>query len=244
MCWEHFGEDGPALLYDFTSPNWVQIPKNARHEAAKQRYERCKRRTPQSCHTHNTNTECTANCETSQAPEDTRLLSLQTELQQGAQDVPDSQDNENTCYDAQQEASLRALHSQMVVQTDMTALYVKQLESELQNRSAEVYHLHEQLKMKSLDRSSLLGDDDKVLVYTGLTSFDTLDALVDFISPYLCKSHMLTCFERVVMAIIRLRLNTVQFHLSYQFGVFQSTVGRDFHTCIDCMHSLLETFVK
>ena len=98
------------------------------------------------------------------------------------------------------------------VQTEMTFVDLKALEDDYQQRMSENLELKDKLQSTAvnnafLDREILSKDDKLVNSYTGLPSFEILDALFRFVATH--NSHTtstkLTKFQQFIMVLMKLR---------------------------------------
>ena len=103
------------------------------------------------------------------------------------------------------------------------------------------------LLLKTVTRDSLVNDDNKVKYYTGLPSFEALNALIEFVSvgvPGSVVGGPCGFFEQIIMTLMRLRLNLGIRDLGYRFGVHESTVSRYFKKWLDVLAVKLAAFIK
>ena len=72
------------------------------------------------------------------------------------------------------------------------------------------------------------GDDEKVRYYTGLTNWNLLLIIIQFVQPFINVHNRssLSTFQQVVMTSLRLRLGLSGQDLGYRFGIHKSTVSR------------------
>lgn len=110
-----------------------------------------------------------------------------------------------------------------------------QVNSELQRLLNENYALKQELQQVKLNESSFENNDEKVKYYTGLPNFIMLMTIFDFVKDYIPKQRVnseLSQFERLIMTLMRLKLNFPVQYLAYQFNTSTSTVSRTFTTMI------------
>ena len=82
---------------------------------------------------------------------------------------------------------------------------------------------------KPFDKNYFREDNGKVSFYTGLPTYEVLEATFDHVSPFVKRrTQSLTLFQEMVMVLMKLRLNVPHQDLVYRFGVSQSTVSRTF----------------
>lgn len=107
--------------------------------------------------------------------------------------------------------------------------------------------LQRELKELSLTEVSFENDDDKVLHYTGLSSWDLLSKLLIYMKPHLTQSsgrpEALTPFQQLLMTLMRLRLSLSGQDLAYRFGVHPSTVSRKFEFVVRVLYSKLKFLI-
>ena len=91
-----------------------------------------------------------------------------------------------------------------------------------------------------MTRDSLVNDDNKVKYYTGLPSFEVLNALIKFVSVGVPSSFLggpCDVFEQIMMTLMRLRLNLGIHDLGYRFG-------RYFNKWLGVLAVKLSAFIK
>ena len=121
--------------------------------------------------------------------------------------------------------------------TEMSVGDIDKLQSDNFALREENKRLKEVITRQALDEQSFEGNDKKVKYYTGLTSFATLMAMFNFISPFISKSQFgLPLFQQYLVVLIKLRLNIANQYLGYQFGVHHSTISRYFRKWITVMY--------
>ena len=79
--------------------------------------------------------------------------------------------------------------------------------------------LKEKLNASSLDQSAFANNDDKVLFYTGLPSWQILLCLNNFVLPFLSHSKQcaLNPLQQLVLTLMRLRLDLSGKDLGFRF---------------------------
>ena len=78
--------------------------------------------------------------------------------------------------------------------------------------------------MNPVDEASFKDKDEKVLYYTGLSSWELLEKLFSYIKFSLKQQSALNPFQQLMLTLIRLRLNLSGKDLTYHFKVHESTV--------------------
>jgi hypothetical protein len=96
-------------------------------------------------------------------------------------------------------------------------------------------------KMKATTPEDFANDDDKVRYYTGMKSFISLMGLFYLLSGEIseAKNSALTKFQKMIITLMRLRLNQPIVDLSYRFGVSRSTISKAFLEILDIMNECL-----
>ena len=102
--------------------------------------------------------------------------------------------------------------------------------------------------MNSLNEDSFKEDNDKVLFYTGLPNWSLLLCLFNFLknsSPELKSSRgILSPFQKVLLGLIRMRLNLSGRDLGYRFGgISEATVSRTFLHVVDVLYHRLKPLI-
>ena len=137
------------------------------------------------------------------------------------------------------------------VQTEMTFVDLKALENDYQQRMSENLELKDKLQSTAVsnafpDREILSKDDKLVNSYTGLPSFEILDALFRFVAAYISHttSNKLTKFQQFIMVLMKLRMNLPLFDLAFRFMVSESTVSRIFSRLIVIFDKRLSPLIR
>lgn len=91
--------------------------------------------------------------------------------------------------------------------------------------------LSRKVQMTSIE-SDFQDNNDKVRYFTGLTNWNLLSKLYQFVAPRLFAHHSLTQFQQLMITLMRLRLGKSGIELGYQFGIHPSTVSRVFSDVI------------
>lgn len=130
-------------------------------------------------------------------------------------------------------------------QTDTSSSDIQALEAEIKSLR-DNSKVREQLKEVSLDESGFRDNNEKVLFYTGLLSWNLLCCIYNFVLPYLSQSAKCTLspFQRLMLTLIRLRLNFSGKDLAYRFGgVHETTVSRIFFNVLDVLYLRLNPLI-
>lgn len=128
---------------------------------------------------------------------------------------------------------------------DIASLHeqIKSLNAECQSLRDNVYKLESELKRRSLDPAQF--DDNKIKFYTGLPNLQTFMLVFSFVSQGLPPTvkQSLSETQRLLLTLMKLRLNLSEELLAYLFNIHQSTVSRIFHLWVDVMASRLRPLI-
>ena len=117
--------------------------------------------------------------------------------------------------------------------------------SELDVVKAELARTAEELRTSRYDEVGFKENNDKVLYYTGLPTWEILLVLFTFLQKHLpVGRRVLSPFQQLLMTLMRLRLNLPSHDVAYRFGVHQSTVSRTFLHVIDAMYVRLKPLIR
>ena len=149
--------------------------------------------------------------------------------------------------------SLEDEHSQDIdLQVDkevQTVFDLKALEKEYEQRVSDNLVLRSKLKDQTNigfpNEEDLKNDDKLVNCYTGMPSFDVLNALYRFICPaiFVTASTKLTKFLQLLLVLMKLRLNLPLFDLAFRFKINESSVSRIFNKWIVVLSDRLSPLI-
>ena len=92
-------------------------------------------------------------------------------------------------------------------------------------QTEELDYIFKQKSQQPFDIDYFQHHDDRLRFYTGLHSFDILEAAYNFVAPHVTrKSLTLNKFQEFNMVLMKLRLNMP--HFAYRFDISVSTVSR------------------
>ncbi|XP_051803284.1 COMM domain-containing protein 2 isoform X2 [Acanthochromis polyacanthus] len=122
-------------------------------------------------------------------------------------------------------------------QTDLTGDVIEAMTAELQSLRTENIRLSSDVAHLSstYDRSAFVDNDEKVLFFTGLPTYQILLAIYTFLGPHLPVKKSLDKFQQLILTLMRLRLNVSTTFLSYAFNVSIVTASRVVSDVIDVM---------
>ncbi|XP_069128215.1 uncharacterized protein [Argopecten irradians] len=131
------------------------------------------------------------------------------------------------------------------MQTDLSSVTINGMENELNRLLVENIALKEQLAASSISEETFKFDDEKVKYFTGLPSFAVLMTLFWLVEPELSTSHnsSLTKFQKMILVLMRLKLNLPVTYLADKFKVSASTVSRTFLNTLNIMYMMLKPLI-
>ncbi|KAK0153000.1 hypothetical protein N1851_005335 [Merluccius polli] len=120
-------------------------------------------------------------------------------------------------------------------QSELTGDLIEAMNSELQNLRTENIQLRSDVAHLSTtyDQSAFVDEDEKVLFFTGIPTYQNL-VLFTFLSPHL-PVKSLDKFKQLMLTLMRLRLNVSTTFLSYAFNISIATASRIVTDVIDVM---------
>ena len=129
--------------------------------------------------------------------------------------------------------------------TDLGSSTLKAMEFELNRLTVENMTLREIVAKTNISEEIFKNDDEKVRLYTGLPSFVVLMTLFNFIEPDLTQSanSALSKFQKVILVLMRLKLNLSVQYLVDQFKVSQGTVSKAFLNTLNVMYVKLKPLI-
>ncbi|XP_068688434.1 uncharacterized protein [Montipora foliosa] len=107
------------------------------------------------------------------------------------------------------------------------------------------YLFAESVTSKPFDKNYFKDDNGKVSFYTGLPTFEVLEATFNHVAPHVKRrTQSLFLFQEMVMVLMKLRLNLPHQDLAYRFGVSMSTVSRTFAHWLVIMDVRLSPLIR
>ena len=85
--------------------------------------------------------------------------------------------------------------------------------------------------MKEVDdlvynEASFKDNDEKVLFFTGLSTWELFHVSFQYVKPQLKQHSILTPFQQLIITLMRLRLGLSDQDLAYRFRVSSATISR------------------
>ena len=232
VCSDHFVSGSPATLFDSTNPDWAPSLKLGYQE------------------------DGGGSCSTRSSTRSARQLQVEQVSARHSRAVSRSRKRTIVEVDAEPEPEIPELEISETTeleietpgcgtQTDLTMANIDEMRHRdeiLQEQIDSLKDSNEQLietvkKLKKevddslMDEASFKDNDEKVLYYTGLSSWELLEKLFNYIKCTLKQQSALTPFQQLLLTLIRLRLNLSGKDLAYRFKIHESTVCRLLLTC-------------
>ena len=223
VCSKHFVSGSPATLYDRSNPDWVPTLHmgysvgECSSTRSVERYSRSAERA------RKRSLPQVGDDPSSDAEDAVPGVGIQTEI---------------SCYSVNLSDALEE-RKQIPRLNDE----IKQLKEENAVLSQGNKHLKEEFGTLLLTEESFGKEDEKVLYYTGLSSWELFSKLYAYVKPYLKQYSSLSPFQQLLMALMRLRLNLSGQDLAYRFRVHQSTVSRNFEFVVQLLYSKLKPLI-
>ena len=119
---------------------------------------------------------------------------------------------------------------------------LKKEHHELLLKSAEK-EVQGKLNHAAFDEDEFRDNDDKVRFFTGLTNWEVLEKLFQFVRAYLVGHPSLSPFQQLILTLMRLRLASSGVELGYHFGIHPSTVSRVFSDIMQMLYVRLKFLI-
>ena len=122
---------------------------------------------------------------------------------------------------------------------------VKRLKFSNAKLQKELSSLKDQMAKYIFSPEALQKDPIKLKLYTGLPDWTVFSGLLMLVAPAFPEktSSKLSAFQRILMFLMKVRLNLHDEDLAYHFNVHNSTVSRNFHRVLDVMDIKLKHLI-
>ncbi|KAG1695932.1 hypothetical protein GQR58_006430 [Nymphon striatum] len=120
-----------------------------------------------------------------------------------------------------------------------------QSDTEVQRLLTENMELRAKISNFQMCQESFVNQDERVKYYTGLPNYLTLMVVFDMVASYVPTPRLseLGKFERLIMTLMRLKLNLPVQDLAYRFQTSVSTVSRTFVIIVHVMYMRLKNLL-
>lgn len=122
---------------------------------------------------------------------------------------------------------------------------VAKMRFELQSLMTENAELKDRLSGTKITPDTFKENEEKVKYYTGLPSFLTMMCVFDLLEPHI--THTVRCrvtkFQKMMIVLMKLRLNLSLQDLAYRFDVSKATVSRIFSSVVHVMYVRMGGFI-
>jgi len=214
VCSDHFVTGRPATLYDTTHQDWAPSLSLGYNAKISDSGERCAR--------------AKKRCDRKRASVVVDVASDSSEDEKG------------------KEVQTAVTHSDITaLEEDLRKLQIMKdaVDKEVGCLQKEVQQLKSNVEEFALREDSFKGNDDKVRFYTGLSCWQLLFILLEFIETDLKHRSNLTPFQQLLLTLMRLRLNLSGQDLAYRFRVHKSTISRTFLSVIQVLYTKLQHLI-
>ena len=117
--------------------------------------------------------------------------------------------------------------------------------NEIEELKKENVALKEELSKYKLVMEVFRENNSKTLHFTGLPTWQLLFCLYYFVQDYLDSGVVLNGFQKLLLTLMRMKLNLYGTDLSYRFGgISDSTVSRTFNHVLDVLYTCLKPLIK
>ena len=139
-----------------------------------------------------------------------------------------------------------ALGCEVSCQTEITAVEMQSAVQSVERLLAENRTLSKSVPVTRPFSEEFFSEDADVRFYTGLYSLDMLKCVFDHVSSGMAKSvrTKLPPFQEMVVALVKLRLDTPLYDLACRMGVDSSTISRILLKWFTAMHIRLKHLIR
>lgn len=109
--------------------------------------------------------------------------------------------------------------------------------------SQETQNIQHVIHLFILWPKCLYHQDEKVLFFTGLTTYQILSALLTYLSPYLPVKKSLGTLQALMLTAMRLRHNVSATFLSSSFNVLAATASKVFTDAINVTFNQMKPLI-
>ena len=230
VCLDHFVSGSPSALFDENNPDWapsLNLGYDSESmdsiEAKSGRYERAVERSRKR-----------------------GIDELEPEVDPEIPEADDETADEGNSVSTQTDLSMKDLDEDRTKRQDDISHLQTQLEV-TREENKKLYQTAKKLKQEVedslLNEASFMDDDEKVLYYAGLSTWELLHKLFMYVKPYLKQHSSLSPFQQLLVTLMRLRLNLCGQDLGYRFKVHASTISRTFEFVIGLLYAKLKPLI-
>ena len=248
VCSDHFISGAPAKLYDNDNPDWApslilgHMCSTSKPECSVERYERALTRKKRVLDADSDELIAKRN-----AP-DHDVSRVSSEEEQLVINDPNFSNDHNNFYGTpvQTEMTSKAIS---VMESDINKLQKsqEQIEKDCRDKVADLEMIVDKLEQKvndlSLNERAFRDNNEKVLYYTGLSNWNLLKVLFDYVEAHLKKNSVLTPFQQLLLCLMKLRPGLSGQDIAYRFKVHKSTVSRTFLYVINVLYIKLKCLI-
>ena len=160
------------------------------------------------------------------------------------------QEPDQELYQEKEESEQETKQISVSCQTDMQSSDIGKMKEDFEKLKKDYHELllktageTAQTKCEVFGVNDFRGNDEKVRFFTGLTNWEILLKLFEFVRPYLVGHQSLTPFQQLMITLMRLRLASSGVELGYHFSIHPSTVSRIFSHVIEMLYVRLKFLI-
>ena len=114
---------------------------------------------------------------------------------------------------------------------------------EIDSLQSKIKELKDEVSQLTLNEESFRDDNQKVLHYTGLSNWELLNVLFQYVKHDLKKCSILTPFQQLLSTLMRLRLGLSGEDVAYRFKVQSATISRTFMHVMEVLYVKLKRLI-
>ena len=134
--------------------------------------------------------------------------------------------------------------SSLVSEVESVRMKVKgEYKEEIDSLQSKIKELKDEVSQLTLNEESFRDDNQKVLHYTGLSNWELLNVLFQYVKHDLKKCSILTPFQQLLSTLMRLRLGLSGEDVAYRFKVHSATISRTFMHVMEVLYVKLKRLI-
>ena len=153
--------------------------------------------------------------------------------------------DEATSSGQTEENDERLVGEGLEIATSSTSIFVQTMlgQDDIVHLQHEVSCLKSKLAEVTLSEEALKANNSMVLIYTGLSNWEMLSVVYNFIKDNLSPRLSLTLLNQLLVTLMKLRLNLNNEDIGYRFAVHPSTVSRTITAMLDILYEKLKPMI-
>lgn len=131
-----------------------------------------------------------------------------------------------------------------IIQTDHKMEDIKKMEEDLLKKNKIIEDLENQIKKLTLQEIYFQNDSVKLLYHTGLPSMEYFEIVLNMIREDINKGKSaISPFQKLLITLMKLRLNMTFTGLAYRFNISRSQVARIFYKVLKALDKRLKCLI-